>query len=99
MAGKVMPFGAAGFAGWSGSIKQSKQKAGSIEVGNRVGKHAVVSNAKKTAAKALIMRGSKALGIYGFLPDAGVFLDGYYKGYKTANKNYNLKRNSKKSKR
>ncbi len=54
---------------------------------------------KKTATKALIMRGSKALGVYGFLPDAGVFLDGYYKGYKTAYKNYNPKRNSKKSKR
>ncbi|EJQ42231.1 RHS repeat-associated core domain-containing protein [Bacillus cereus BAG5X1-1] len=98
-AGKVMPFGIAGYAGWSGSIKQSKQKAGSVKVGNRVGKYAVVNNAKKTATKALIMRGSKYLGIYGFLPDTGVFLDGYYKGYKTAYKNYNPKRNSRKSKR
>ncbi|HEB2438419.1 hypothetical protein [Bacillus thuringiensis] len=94
-----MPFGIAGYAGWSGSIKQSKQKAGSVKVGNRVGKYAVVNNAKKTATKALIMRGSKALGVYGFLPDAGVFLDGYYKGYKTAYKNYKPKKNSKKSKR
>ncbi|MEB2584812.1 hypothetical protein P4J23_01075 [Bacillus cereus] len=36
----------------------------------------------KSRAKGALFTGSKAVGGIGLIPDAAVFVDGYYKGYK-----------------
>ena len=43
----------------------------------------VLKGAGKQAIKAAIVRGSKAVGVYGFVADAGIFLYEYQKSIKS----------------
>ena len=52
----------------------------------------VLKGAGKQAIKAAIVRGSKAVGVYGFVADAGIFLYEYQKEYKKAYINYRPKK-------
>ncbi|PFB30267.1 hypothetical protein COJ27_25300 [Bacillus cereus] len=52
-------------------------------MGQRVQKQQIIKNAVKSAAKGALFTGSKAVGGIGLIPDAAVFVDGYYKSKKT----------------
>ena len=53
--------------GWKQSKTKSKVKASQVKVGNRKGMQSVLKGAGKQAIKAAIVRGSKAVGVYGFV--------------------------------
>ncbi|AIW86504.1 MULTISPECIES: hypothetical protein [Bacillus] len=56
-----------------------------------------MKNIAKSAVKGALFTGSKAVGGIGLIPDAAVFVDGYYKVYKKGYKDYRTKKtNSKK---
>ncbi|EEL07375.1 TPA: hypothetical protein QCX59_005028 [Bacillus mycoides] len=57
----------------------------------------IMKNIAKSAVKGALFTGSKAVGGIGLIPDAAVFVDGYYKVYKKGYKDYRTKKtNSKK---
>ncbi|QWH16552.1 hypothetical protein EXW62_05410 [Bacillus mycoides] len=57
----------------------------------------IMRNIAKSAVKGALFTGSKAVGGIGLIPDAAVFVDGYYKGYKKGYMDYRPKKtNSKK---
>ncbi len=86
--------------GWKSSRSNSKKQIANLSPGQRVQTQQILKNAVKSATKGALFTGSKAVGGIGLIPDAAVFIDGDYKGYKKGYKDYKPKKtNSKKRRR